>query len=56
MKKIYKNFKDKKIFVNNVTAEFIKYLSNSMLANMISFSNDMAMLAEKIKNIDIKEF
>ncbi len=55
MKKIYKNFKDKKIFVNNVTAEFIKYLSNSMLANMISFSNDMAMLAEKIKNIDIKE-
>lgn len=55
MSKIYKNFKDKKIFVNNVTAEFIKYLSNSMLANMISFSNDMAMLAEKIKNIDIKE-
>ena len=55
MSKIYKNFKDKKIFVNNVTAEFIKYLSNSMLANMISFSNDMAILAEKIKNIDIKE-
>jgi len=55
MVKIYKNFKDKKIFVNNVSAEFIKYLSNSMLANMISFSNDMAMLGEKIENIDIKK-
>lgn len=55
MMKIYKNFVDKKIFVNNVSAEFIKYLSNSMLANMISFSNDMAILAEKIKNIDIKK-
>ena len=30
MIKIYKNFKDKKILVNTVTAEFIKYLSNSM--------------------------
>ena len=55
MIKIYKNFKDKKIFVNTVTAEYIKYLSNSMLANMISFSNDMTILAEKIKNINIKE-
>ena len=37
------------------TAEFIKYLSNSMLASMISFSNDMAMLAEKMRKIDIKK-
>ena len=55
MIKIYKNFKDKKILVNTVTAEFIKYLSNSMLASMISFSNDMAILAEKMKKIDIKK-
>ena len=55
MMKIYKDFKDKKIFVNNVSAEFIKYLSNSMLANMISFSNDMAILGEKIQNVDIKK-
>jgi len=51
---IYRDFKDKKIFVNNTTAEFIKYLSNSMLGNMISFSNEMTILAEKIKNIDVK--
>ena len=49
MMKIYKNFKDEKVFVNTVSAEFIKYLSNSMLASMISFSNDITILAEKIE-------
>ena len=53
--KIYKNFVDKKINVNIKTAEYIKYLSNTMLANLISFSNDMTILAEKMGSIDIKK-
>ena len=54
-KKIYKNFKGKFVFVNLATAEFIKQTSNAMLSNMISFSNNLALLAEKFKEIDIKE-
>ena len=52
--KIYKKFKDEKILVNNTTAEFIKYLSNVFLANLISFSNDLAIFAENFKNINVK--
>ncbi len=37
------------------TAEFIKYLSNTLLATLISFSNEMSMIAGHIKNIDIKQ-
>ena len=35
-------------------AEFIKYLSNTLLATMISFSNEMSMLAERVGDIDIQ--
>lgn len=35
------------------TAEFIKYLSNAFLANLISFSNDMSMAGEAVGGIDI---
>jgi len=34
-------------------AEFIKYLSNTLLASMISFSNEQSMIAHAIGNIDI---
>ena len=44
-----------KIIVNTRTAEFIKYVNNSILAMQISFSNEMANLANKIKNIDYKD-
>ena len=37
------------------TAEFIKYLSNSLLATMISFSNEMAGLADNVGNINISD-
>ena len=55
MNKIYKKFNDPIIFTNNNTAEFIKYLSNTLLATLISFSNEMTMFAEKFGNINIKE-
>ncbi len=37
------------------TAEFIKYLSNTLLSTLISFSNEMSMIADNIKNIDVKQ-
>lgn len=55
LKYIYRSFNDKKVYVNNSTAEFIKYLSNTLLANLISFSNDMTIFAEKFKNINVKQ-
>ena len=39
--------------VNPTTAEFIKYLSNTMLATMISYSNEMANAADRIRGIEI---
>lgn len=40
--------------VNSDTAEFIKYESNSLLATMISYSNEMSIIARRLGNIDIK--
>ena len=40
--------------VNYQTAEFSKYLSNSFLGSVISFSNEMSMVADSIGDIDIK--
>ena len=37
------------------TSEFIKYLSNTVLACLISFSNEMSLAAEAIGGIDIAE-
>lgn len=35
-------------------AEFIKNLSNTLLSTMVSFSNEMSMLAHRVGDIDIK--
>ena len=40
-------------FVSFNTAEFIKYLSNCMLATLISFSNEMAEIANAAGDVDI---
>lgn len=55
LKRIYKKFKGNIIGVNTNTSEFIKYLSNSLLASLISFSNELAMLAEKQGDINIRK-
>ena len=55
MKFLYKNFNSKFVFTSFETAEFIKYLSNSLLATLISYSNFMKMLSYKIKNIELKK-
>jgi len=55
MKTIYKDFNTPIIVTSHNTAEFIKYLSNNMLASMISFSNEMSMIANAIGDVSIKQ-
>lgn len=50
---IYKKFKCPKIFVNIKTAELIKYSANALFATMISYSNEIARIAEKVGGIDV---
>lgn len=37
------------------TGEFIKYLSNTLLATLISYSNEMSIIADVIGDIDVAE-
>lgn len=55
IKEIYEPFSVPIYFVSRSTAEFVKYLSNTLLANLISFSNEMAGLAEQIGNINVSD-
>ena len=40
-------------FVSRNTAEFIKYLSNAMLSTMISYANEMSIIADRVGGIDV---
>jgi UDPglucose 6-dehydrogenase/GDP-mannose 6-dehydrogenase len=56
MEKIYQSFDNvDKVRTNNRTAEMIKYTANSLLATMISFSNEIANLSAAIGDIDVTE-
>ena len=55
MNTIYKDFNAPIVVTSLNTAEFVKYLSNNMLANMISFSNEMSMIANAIGGISVKQ-
>jgi UDPglucose 6-dehydrogenase len=55
LKEIYTPFDIPIYFVEHNTAEFIKYLSNTLLATMISYSNEMASIAYKIGDINISD-
>lgn len=55
IQKLYEPFQSMVKIVSWNTAEFIKYLSNSLLATMISFSNEMANAAERIGDIQTGE-
>ena len=52
---LYKPMQIPTLAVSHNTGEFIKYLSNSMLATLISYSNEMAQIADAIGNIDIAD-
>lgn len=56
LEQLYRPFKNvDKLRTNNKTAEMIKYTSNSLLATMISFSNEIANLCSAIGDIDVKD-
>jgi UDPglucose 6-dehydrogenase/GDP-mannose 6-dehydrogenase len=52
---VYEGFPGDRLRTNNPTAELIKYASNALLANLISFSNEFANLASTLGDIDAAE-
>lgn len=55
-REIYSYFvKTPVVEVNNKTAEMIKYTSNSVLATLISFSNEIANVCSAIGDIDVAD-
>lgn len=50
---IYNPFNAPIHYVSYNTAEYIKYLSNTLLSTLISYSNEMAIVADKVGDIDI---
>ncbi|SHJ39437.1 UDPglucose 6-dehydrogenase [Clostridium cavendishii DSM 21758] len=55
IEEIYKCFNAPIYKVSLNTGEFVKYLSNTLLSTMISFSNEMSMIACEVGDINIKE-
>jgi len=54
LEELYRPFNNvDKLKTNNKTAEMIKYTSNSLMATMISFSNEIANLCAAIGDIDV---
>jgi len=51
--KVYEPFNAPVRFVTPSTSEFIKYLSNSLLATLISYANEMSILADTVGDIEI---
>jgi UDPglucose 6-dehydrogenase len=53
---MYRAFPETPLIVTNTaTAEMIKYASNTLLATMISFSNEIANLGAAVGGIDVEE-
>lgn len=48
LNELYENSISKKFVVPIKTAEMVKYINNALLANLISFSNEMSNIAEKL--------
>jgi UDPglucose 6-dehydrogenase len=53
LKKLYDKFDCPVFTVSLNTGEFIKYLSNTLLATMISFANEMSIIADNFGDIDV---
>lgn len=54
LKEIYTPFGAPIHFLSLNTGEFIKYLSNTLLSTLISYANEMSMIAASIGEIDTK--
>ncbi len=55
LRRLYAPFERPVCVVSPNTAEFIKYLSNTMLATLISFANEMSIAADAIGGISVPE-
>lgn len=55
LRQVYASVKEPVCCVSLNTGEFIKYLSNTLLATLISYSNEMSMVADTIGGIDTAE-
>jgi UDPglucose 6-dehydrogenase len=56
LSKVYEVFPGvPKVLTTNATAEMIKYTSNSLLATLISFSNEIGNLCGAMGNVDVTE-
>lgn len=53
LKQLYETFDCPIFTVSLNTGEFIKYLSNTLLATLISFSNEMSIIADNLGDIDV---
>lgn len=53
LSELYSGFRCPVITVSYNTGEFIKYLSNTLLATMISYSNEMSLVADCFGDIDV---
>lgn len=55
LRQVYASVKEPVFCVSLNTGEFIKYLSNTLLATLISYSNEMSIVADTIGGIDTAE-
>ena len=55
LRQIYDSVEEPVYCVSLNTGEFIKYLSNTLLATLISYSNEMSVVADTIGGIDVAE-
>ena len=54
-KKFYKGKKVPILRMNTISAEMVKYVSNSILATKVSFINEIANICEKLNGVDVYE-
>ncbi|MEM3556251.1 MAG: UDP-glucose/GDP-mannose dehydrogenase family protein [Candidatus Micrarchaeia archaeon] len=54
-KRFYRGKKIPILRMNTVSAEMVKYVSNSILATKVSFINEIANICERVKNVDVYE-
>jgi UDPglucose 6-dehydrogenase len=59
LERLFKNFYGKRkvpiLRMSTVSAEMVKYVSNSILATKVSFINEIANICERLKDVDVYE-
>ena len=55
IEELYQSFNAPIYRVSLTTAEYIKYLSNTLLATLISFANEQSMIGKEIGDVDVKK-